>query len=90
MLFSSSMCSLKICCPLFSQEREKVQKSQTKKSFGKICDLYTAGGATAVEASKDMKYLADNFQDNRQGCWTFSNCKGQIFQVVRAQFFSAN
>ena len=55
-----------------------------------VGQLTTQRGATAVEASKDMKYLADNFQDNCQGCWSFSNWKGRIFQVVRAQFFSAN
>ena len=69
-------CSLKICYPLlpYSQRKKRCRRA-------KICDLCTAGGPPQLKHQKsaDMKYLADNFQDNCQGCW--------IFQMARAKFF---
>ena len=41
------------------------------------------------QKSADMKYLADNFQDNCQG-WNFSNCKGLDFSGCQGRFFIAN
>ena len=41
------------------------------------------------QKSADMKYLADNFQDNCQG-WNFSNCKGLDFSGCQGRFFFAN
>ena len=68
-------CSLKICYPLlpYSQRKKRCRRA-------KICDLCTAGGPLQLKHQKsaDMKYLADNFQDN---------CQGWIFQMAKAAFF---
>ena len=78
----------KICCPLLARG----EKSQTKKS-GKICDLCTAGGPLQLKHQKsaDMKYLANNFQDNcRQGCWIFQIARTDLFRLSGSNFSVQN
>ena len=68
--------------PLVSQKWENVKKSQTEEKWWQNIWFIHSRGGTALQLkhqkSADMKYFADNFEDN---------CQGWIFQIALAAFF---